>query len=79
MRLIAAAALCRAEPRKLTFGFSLYGMKSLSWRDGIAQIARIGYKSTELGLRSGWDTEPKRPTARRSAAVSAIWGFRFLP
>jgi inosose dehydratase len=69
IELIAAAALCRAEPRKLTFGFSLYGMKSLSWRDGIAQIARIGYKSTELCLRSGWDTEPKLLTKADRAEI----------
>lgn len=56
---LAGAALLPAAPLKLQFGFSLYGMRSLPWRDGINHVARIGYKSTELSLRAGWNTEPR--------------------
>jgi inosose dehydratase len=59
LALTAAGMLGRAETRPLAFGFSLYGMKTLSWREGLQNVARIGYKSTELCLRAGWDTEPK--------------------
>jgi sugar phosphate isomerase/epimerase len=57
--LIAGGAIARAQSRRLLFGFSLYGMKTLPWREGLAQVARIGYQCTELCLRAGWNTEPK--------------------
>ena len=60
--LVTASALARAQKSSaspLVFGFSLYGMKTISWRDGLGHVARIGYKTTELCLRGGWDTEPK--------------------
>jgi sugar phosphate isomerase/epimerase len=76
-RSFAAAAagclLARAQTasavKPLVFGFSLYGMKTLPWRDGLSHVARIGYKSTELCLRSGWDTEPKRLTKATRAEI----------
>ena len=57
--LIAGRAVARAQSRRLLFGFSLYGMKTLPWREGLAHVARIGYQTTELCLRAGWNTEPK--------------------
>lgn len=56
---LSGTALASAQPPKLQFGFSLYGARSLPWRDGIDLVARIGYRSTELCLRAGWNTEPK--------------------
>ena len=61
--------LARADSRPLTFGFSLYGMKTLPWREGLGHVARIGYKATELCLRAGWDTEPKRLTKETRAEI----------
>jgi sugar phosphate isomerase/epimerase len=66
---VGGGVLARAESRPFTFGFSLYGMKTLSWREGLAQVARIGYKSTELSLRAGWDTEPKLLTRASRAEI----------
>jgi inosose dehydratase len=57
--MLAGACLVPAQSRRLLFGFSLYGMKTLPWREGLAQVARIGYQCTELCLRAGWNTEPK--------------------
>jgi sugar phosphate isomerase/epimerase len=65
----AGGALAYAQSRPLTFGFSLYGMKTLSWREGLGHVARIGYKATELSLRSGWDTEPKLLTKADRAGI----------
>ena len=57
--MLAGACLGASQSRRLHFGFSLYGMKTLPWREGLTHVARIGYKCTELCLRAGWDTEPK--------------------
>jgi sugar phosphate isomerase/epimerase len=69
----AGCLLARAQTpsaaKPLVFGFSLYGMKTLPWREGLSHVARIGYKSTELCLRSGWDTEPKQLTKTNRAEV----------
>jgi sugar phosphate isomerase/epimerase len=44
-------------------------MKTLPWREGLAHVARIGYKCTELCLRAGWDTEPKLLTKADRAEI----------
>src|SRR5215510_3525602 len=69
LAVTAAGMLARAETRPLAFGFSLYGMKTLSWREGLGHVARIGYKSTELCLRAGWNTEPKLLTKETRAEI----------
>ena len=73
-----AGAAAGAAPAKLTFGFSLYGMKTLAWREGIDQVARIGYHCTELCLRAGWDTEPKRLTTADRAEIRSRLADRGL-
>jgi sugar phosphate isomerase/epimerase len=67
--MAAAGTLLRAQPRPLNFGFSLYGMKTLSWREGLRHVGRIGYPATELCLRAGWDTEPKLLTKADRAEI----------
>lgn len=67
----AASRLLRSQPGPLQFGFSLYGMKTLPWRDGLRHVARIGYKATELSLRTGWNTEPKLLTKPDRAELRA--------
>jgi sugar phosphate isomerase/epimerase len=69
LSLAAGATLSRSQARSLQFGFSLYGMKTLSWRDGLRHVARIGYKATELSLRAGWNTEPKLLTKADRAEI----------
>src|SRR6266516_2707234 len=66
---MAGGASLRAQPRPLQFGFSLYGMKTLPWREGLGHVARIGYQATELSLRQGWDTEPKLLTRADRAEI----------
>ena len=67
--MLAGACLGVSQSRRLPFGFSLYGMKTLPWREGLTQVARIGYKCTELCLRAGWDTEPKLLTRTDRAEI----------
>src|SRR5262245_27773461 len=52
-----AAAWAQSKP--FSFGFSLYGMKTVPYREALAHVAKTGYKSTELCLRPGWNTEAK--------------------
>jgi sugar phosphate isomerase/epimerase len=59
LAIMAGSAFLRAQSKPFTFGFSLYGMRDIPWRDGINHVARIGYKATELCLRPGWNTEAK--------------------
>jgi inosose dehydratase len=67
--VLAGSCLARSQTRRLSFGFSLYGMKTLPWREGLANVARIGYRCTELCLRAGWDTEPKLLTKADRAEI----------
>ena len=69
LALAAGGMLARAQNRPFQFGFSLYGMKTLPYREGLAHVARIGYKSTELCLRPGWNTEPKLLTKADRAEI----------
>src|SRR5207249_2466643 len=66
---LAGGALLHAQSRPLIFGFSLYGMKTLPWREGLGHVARIGYKATELSLRPGWNTESKLLTKSDRAEI----------
>ena len=49
---LGSAALLRAQPRGFVFGFSLYGMKTLGWRAGLAH-----YRLSALQVCS---SSPKR-------------------
>lgn len=51
------------EETRLSFGFSLYGMRSLSLHEAIGACARIGYDAVELPVMPDWPAEPKKLTA----------------
>src|SRR5436190_8219842 len=59
LALVASSALSRAQSRPFSFGFSLYGMKTVPYPEAIDYVAKLGYECTELCLRPGWNTEPK--------------------
>jgi inosose dehydratase len=55
----ALPAFARAAEPGFTFGYSLYGMKTVPLDDALRICAEIGYKHVELALNPGWPTEPK--------------------
>src|SRR6187402_3446772 len=57
-----AGRLAAAEPALPVLGFSLYGMKGLPVSEAIRQCARIGYRTVELSLLRGYETEPSSCT-----------------
>lgn len=69
LAILGAGALSNAQSKPLTFGFSLYGMKTIPYREALGHVARIGYRATELCLRAGWDTEPKLLTKSDRAEI----------
>ena len=50
-------------------GYGLYGMRDLPYMEGLAHIARIGYKHAEITLRPGWNTEPRLLTRANRAEI----------
>jgi len=44
----------------ITFGFSLYGMRSLPLDDALAACAKIGYNAVELAAMPDWHANPAR-------------------
>jgi sugar phosphate isomerase/epimerase len=58
---LAASPLLAAAPAKaaVSFGFSLYGMRSLKLAEAVRLCAKIGYDGVELAVMPGWPADPK--------------------
>src|SRR5687768_15978633 len=55
-----AALAADDNPASVSFGFSLYGMKTLKSAEAVRACSEIGYDSVELALMPGYPAEPKR-------------------
>ena len=57
--------------RKIGFGFSLYGMKSLKIEDAITACAEIGYDCIELPVQTGWPGDSVKLSAIARKSIQA--------
>jgi inosose dehydratase len=53
------AAADKPAPR-MSFGFSLYGMRTLPMDDALTACAKIGYDDVELAAMPGWPADPAK-------------------
>ena len=74
LAMAMGSGLIHAQSRRLQFGFSLYGMRTVPVREALAHLAKLGYKSTEICLRAGWNTEPKLLTKALRADIKRQLG-----
>lgn len=65
----ATAADGPATNKKIPFGFSLYGMRSLSVPQALRACAEIGYDCVELACLKDWPCDPEKLSAADRAAI----------
>ncbi|MBC8289406.1 MAG: sugar phosphate isomerase/epimerase [Planctomycetes bacterium] len=64
-RLALAEGRAPGDTKRMTLGFSTYGMKTLTTERAIDLIADIGYDAVEITVWPGWDAEPSNVDAAR--------------
>ena len=59
---IAVGKSLAFEPKakRMTLGFSNYGMKTIPYKEAIPYVGKVGFDSLELCLLPSWPTEPKK-------------------
>jgi inosose dehydratase len=58
--ILTPASSAGVKPAPMTFGFSLYGMRSLSLATALETCSKIGYDAVELAVMPDWPADPKR-------------------
>lgn len=72
--LIAGPAIAEPKPLPLSFGFSLYGMRSLALNEAMTACAKIGYDAIELAVMPDWPADPKKLNKADRKAISEHFG-----
>ncbi len=67
-----AVAAEEAKPAHTSFGFSLYGMRSLKLADAVKACAEIGYDSVELVANAGWPCDPEKFSDNQRRQLRAV-------
>lgn len=61
--MLGNAIAIEPKAKRITLGFSNYGMKNLAYKEVIPYVGKVGFDSMELCLLPGWPTEPKKLSA----------------
>ena len=64
-----ADAASAATSTAMTFGFGTYGMPGIKTEDAIDALAKIGFDSVEIVVRSGSDADPAKLSADRIKSI----------
>lgn len=70
--VIGKAIAYQTRVKRITLGFSNYGMKAIPYKDAIPHVGKAGFDSMELCLLPGWPTDPKKLGAQDRKDISAL-------
>lgn len=70
--VIGKAIAYQTRVKRITLGFSNYGMKAIPYKDAIPYVGKAGFDSMELCLLPGWPTDPKKLGAQDRKDISAL-------
>lgn len=60
------------KAKRITLGFSNYGMKNLAYKEAISYVGKVGFDSLEFCLLPGWPTEPKKLSASNRKEIGTL-------
>ena len=70
--MLGNAIAIEPKTKKITLGFSNYGMKTIAYKEAISYVGKVGFDSMELCLLPGWPTEPKKLSAADRKEISTL-------
>ena len=70
--MLGNAIAIEPKVKKITLGFSNYGMKTLAYKEAIPYVGKVGFDSMELCLLPGWPTEPKKLSAADRKEIGTL-------
>ena len=70
--MLGNAIAIEPKAKRITLGFSNYGMKTLAYKEAIPYVGKVGFDSMELCLLPGWPTEPKKLSAADRKEIGTL-------
>jgi len=70
--MLGNAIAIEPKAKRITLGFSNYGMKTLAYKEAIPYVGKVGFDSLELCLLPGWPTDPKKLSAAHRKEIGTL-------
>jgi inosose dehydratase len=70
--MLGNAFAIEPKAKRITLGFSNYGMKTIAYKEVIPYVGKVGFDSMELCLLPGWPTEPKKLSAADRKEIGTL-------